>query len=67
MHSVEGPRYIWKIILQKNYFVCLFNEEFSFIFLFMIYHLTDIAHQEDLKSEKLLVWSDIDWARTAWN
>ena len=37
------------------------------ISLSMIYHLTDIAHQEDLKSEKLLVWSDIDWARTAWN
>merc|ERR1711909_89726 len=23
--------------------------------------------KEDLKSAKLLVWSDIDWARKAWN
>merc|ERR1711974_424993 len=26
-----------------------------------------IAHQQDLRPEKLLVWSDIDWARKAWN
>ena len=43
---------------------------FSMIASHVIFYKSPHKHgssQEDLGSAKLLVWSDIDWARKAWN